>query len=371
MTGPLSGVRIIELAGIGPGPFAAMMLADHGAEVIRIEKDGLLHLPGDPQYRGRRGIKLDLKREVARAAFLKLVATADALIDPYRPGKLEALGLGPGALHAVNPALVIGRVTGWGQHGPMAQRAGHDINYLAISGLLHGMGEAGGRPLPPSNLVADYGAGAMMLAFAMAASLREVAAGTEKGRVIDCAMSEESALLGTFLYSLHNAGLLHDQREAGLLDGGSGLYGTYETADGKWLAVGAMEPQFRARLLDGLGLAGDERFEDTLDDAHWPAQKHVIAETIASRPLQHWLDLFEDVDACVTPVLTKGEAPSHPHNVARWTFYEHEMGPMPAPAPRYGKAPLRPAQDGEGGAALLRELGYDGAAIADILGEAE
>lgn len=371
MTSPLSGVRIIELAGIGPGPFAAMMLADHGAEIIRIEKDGLLHLPGDPQFRGRRGIKLDLKKAAARTAFLKLVETADGLIDPYRPGKLEALGLGPEALQAVNPALVIGRITGWGQHGPLAQRAGHDINYLAISGLLHGMGEAGGRPLPPSNLVADYGAGAMMLAFAMAASLREVAAGAKEGRVIDCAMSEASALLGTFLYSLHNAGMLQDRREAGLLDGGAGLYGTYETADGKWLAIGALEPQFRARLLDVLGLAGDERFEDTLDASHWPAQKHLIAETIAARPLQHWLDLFEDVDACVSPVLTKDEAASHPHHVARWAFYEHEWGPMPAPAPRYAKAPLKPAADGEGGAALLRELGYDTAAIAEMLGEAE
>lgn len=371
MKGPLTGVRIIELAGIGPGPFAAMMLADHGAEIIRIEKDGLLHLPGDPQFRGRRGIKLDLKRAAAREAFLKLIETADGLIDPYRPGKLEALGLGPEALHAVNPALVIGRITGWGQHGPLAQRAGHDINYLAISGLLHGMGEAEGRPLPPSNLVADYGAGAMMLAFAMAASLREVAAGAAKGRVIDCAMSEASSLLGTFLYSLHNAGLLGNQREAGLLDGGSGLYGTYETADGKWLAIGAMEPQFRARLVDRLGLTGDERFDDTLDMPNWPAQKRVIAETIATRPLRHWLDLFEDVDACVTPVLTKDEASSHPHHTARWAFYEHESGPMPAPAPRYGEAPLKPAEDGEGGAALLRELGYDAAAISDILGGAE
>lgn len=367
MAGPLAGIRIIELAGIGPGPFAAMMLADHGAEVIRIERGGELGIPNDPLLRGRRTLRLNLKSDAGRDVLLRLAKSADGLIDPFRPGRLEALNLGPDVLHDVNAGLVIGRLTGWGQHGPMSQRAGHDINYLALSGLLLSMGSGDGRPLPPSNLVADYAGGAMMLAFSMAACLREVAAGAGEGRVIDCAMSEGSALLGSFLFAMTNMGLRADQRESSLLDGGAGLYGTYKTSDGYWLSVGSIEPQFRAQLVDRLGLAGDDRFDDSLDPSRWREQRAVLEEVFAAQPLQHWLDLFEDSDACVAPVLSMAEAAAHPHHVARWAFFDSKAGPVPAPAPRYGKAPEPPAENKSGGAQLLAELGYDAEEIASIL----
>lgn len=363
MGGPLAGLRIIELAGLGPAPFAAMMLADHGAEIVRIDRAGLLGIPDDPVLRGRRTLGIDLRYPPAREAFLRLVGTADGLIDPFRPGKLEALGLGPDALHAANPKLVIGRLTGWGQHGPLAHTAGHDIDYLALSGLLSIMGEEGRRPLPPANLVADYAAGGMMLAFAMAAALREVAAGADRGRVIDCAMSEAAATLGTFLFGMRRAGLWSDAREANLLDGGAGFYGTYQCADGRYLAIGAIEPPFRNALLATLGLSGDPRMDDPLDPARWPEQRAVIAGVIATKPRDDWTTLFEGSDACVAPVLTMDEAARHPHHLARRAF----DGAIPAPAPRYGHDPLPPAQGGEGGEALLAKLGYDADAIADIL----
>ena len=365
MSGPLSGLRIIELAGLGPAPFCGMILADHGADVIRIERAGLLGIPGDPLLRGRRSLALDLKRPAARAALLRLVANSDGFIDPLRPGKLEALGLGPDALQAANPNLVIGRLTGWGQHGPLADRAGHDINYLALSGMLSLVGPTDGRPTPPANLVADYGAGGLMLAFAMSAALREVAAGAERGRVIDCAMSEASAYLGTFLYGMRTAGLWKDEREANLLDGGAGFYGTYACKDGTYLAIGAIEPPFRAQLLAGLGLADDPRFADPLDTSHWSEQREVIAATIATRTRDEWLATFEGSDACVAPVLTMGEAPDHPHHRARNAF----GGGIPSPAPRYGHNPVPPAEAGEGGATLLSELGFSADEITDLLGE--
>lgn len=371
MAGPLKGVRIIELAGLGPGPFAAMMLADHGAEVIRIEREGILAAPGDPLLRGRRSIRLDLKREAARAALLKLAASADGLIDPYRPGKLEELGLGPDVLHAARPNLVIGRITGWGQHGPLAERAGHDINYLALTGLLNGIGPADGRPAVPMNLVADYAGGAMMLAFAMAAALREVAAGAAEGRVIDCAMSEGAALIGSFMFGMKNAGFWREEREHNLLDGGAALYGCYACSDGQYLAVGAIEPQFRAQFLDRIGLLGDDRFDSLFDPADWPVQRELVAAAIAAHPRQHWLDRFEGSDACVSPVLTMEEAAQHPHHVARWSFADGDAGPVPAPAPRYGKAPepLAPAgRAGADGEDILAELGLSTEDIAAALG---
>lgn len=364
MAGPLSGLRIIELAGLGPAPFCAMMLADHGAEVVRIERSGLLSVPGDALLRGRRSLELDLKRPAARDALLRLVERSDGLIDPLRPGKLEALGLGPDALHAANPRLVIGRLTGWGQHGPLADRAGHDIDYLALSGMLSIVGPKDGRPTPPANLMADYAAGGLMLAFAMSAALREVAAGAAEGRVIDCAMSEASAYLGTFLYGLRAAGLWRDEREANLLDGGAGFYGTYECEDGTYLAIGAIEPQFRELLLAGLDLADDARFADPLDPAKWADQRAAIAEVVATRPCDEWLDRFEGTDACVAPVLSMAEAPDHPHHRARAAFDGH----LPAPAPRYGRAPEPLAVNRDGGAELLAELDYSPDDITDILG---
>ncbi|WP_265570968.1 CaiB/BaiF CoA transferase family protein [Sphingomicrobium nitratireducens] len=370
MAGPLSGTRIIELAGLGPGPFAGMMLADHGAEVIRIERAGLLSVPGDPLLRGRRSIMLDLKREEARAVVVKLVAGADALIDPFRPGKLEALGLGPEALHAVNPKLVIGRITGWGQSGPLADRAGHDINYLALSGLLSTLGP-GDRPLPPANLVADYAGGGMMLAFAIAAALREVAAGASEGRVIDCAMAEGAALIGSLMFGMRNAGQWREGREANLLDGGAPFYTTYPCADGLFVAVGAIEPAFRAALLGGLGLSEDARFVSLFDPDDWPAQRAGIAERFAAQPRAHWLALFEGTDACVSPVLGMDEAAEDAHMEARGAFARLESGVVPAPAPRYG-AEAEPISalgvPGGEGRAILAELGLGDDEIDDLLG---
>ncbi|MCM8556574.1 CaiB/BaiF CoA transferase family protein [Sphingomicrobium sediminis] len=373
MQGPLHGLRIIELAGVGPAPFAAMMLADHGAEVIRVERAGGFNVPPGPIDRGRTTIRLDLKRDPAKHAFLKLVESADGLIDPYRPGRIEALGLGPAQLHGVNSKLVIGRITGWGQHGPLSQQAGHDINYLALSGLLHGMGSADRRPLPPANLVADYGGGAMMLAFGMLAALLEVRNGADQGRVVDAAMSEGAALLGSFLYGLKNLGLWTDEREASLLNGGMALYGTYRCSDGKYLSVGAIEPQFVKSFLSGIGLSEDPLFINILDPELWEDQAEAVAERIGAEPRSHWLSVFDGKDACVAPVLKMSKAAQHPHHAARGAFVDQAGGPVPAPVPRYDEEalPLPPLRKVERDAevALLESLGLDEEAIAQALGD--
>ncbi|MCJ8191984.1 CaiB/BaiF CoA transferase family protein [Sphingomicrobium aestuariivivum] len=361
--GPLKGMRIIELAGMGPGPFAAMMLADHGAEIIRIERDGRLALPNDPIERGRTTLKLDLRDEAERELLLRLVETADALVDPYRPGRIEALGLGPAELHARNPRLVIGRITGWGQRGPLSQRAGHDIDYLALSGLLSATGSEE-RPIPPLNLVADYGGGAMMLVFGMLAALLEVKGGAEKGRVVDAAMSEGAALLGTIAFAMRNIGMWTGGREGNLLDGGMALYGTYRCSDGLWLAVGALEPQFAGQFLKALGLGDDPLFAQPLDRARWEEQRETIAEKIAAEPRSHWLEVFEGRDACVAPVLKLKEAPRDPHHVARGSFVRTPDGAVPAPAPRYGDEALPPARtERDAARKLLEDFGCDEALI--------
>lgn len=356
MNGPLHGLTIIEMAGLGPGPFAAMMLADHGAEVIRIERAGMIGVPNDPLLRNRRSISLDLKREECREAVRRLAGKADGLIEGYRPGVMERLGLGPEELQARNPKLVYGRVTGWGQEGPLARQAGHDINYLALTGLLHAMGEPDRPPRPPMNLVADYAGGGMMLAFGMAAALSEVARGGE-GRVIDAAMSDGAALTGALIYGLKAAGAWSGGRGGNLLDGGDPLYGCYACADGKYLALGAIEPQFRAALLDGLGLV--------------EASHEAVAGAIETRSRDEWSALFAGTDACVTPILDMDEAPSHPHNVDRATFGMVGGVLQPMPAPRYpGEepvAPTPPRREGEDGAAILTELGYGEAEVDTIL----
>ncbi len=364
---PLDGLRVIELAGVGPGPFAAMMLADHGAEVIRIEREGRLSLPSDPVDRGRTTLSLDLREADERALLLDLVATSHALIDPYRPGRIEALGLGPDVLQARNPTLVIGRITGWGQSGPMSQRAGHDIDYLAMSGMLASIGPAEARPLPPLNLVADYGGGAMLLAFGMLAALIEVRGGAARGRVVDAAMSEGAALLGTILFGMRNAGLWTEEREANLLDGGMALYGTYRCSDGKWLAVGALEPQFAQQFLSVLELERTELFSTTLDPARWEAQRELIAERIEAEPRRHWLAAFQGKDACIAPVLTPAEAVRHPHHIARGAFAATPDGPVPAPAPRYDGDPLEPARSRHAPRDLLDQMGCDQSLAARIV----
>ncbi len=347
MAGPLSGLTIIEMAGLGPGPFAAMMLADHGAEVIRVERAGMVGVPNDPLLRNRRSISLDLKREECRDVVRRLAKQADGLIEGYRPGVMERLGLGPDEMLKANPRLVYGRVTGWGQDGPLAQEAGHDINYLAITGLLHGIGPKE-RPVVPVNYIGDYAGGAMMLAFGMVAALLGVQRGGA-GQVIDAAMSDGAALIGALTYGLKAAGAWRDEREANLLDGGEPAYGIYRCADGKFLAIGAIEPQFRASLFKGLVLPPD-------------SDREQIAAVIRTRSRDEWAAHFAGTDACVAPVLDLGEAPVHPHNIARRTFIDLDGVFQPAPAPRYSESlldrPDPPRREGEDGAALLAEIGY-------------
>jgi alpha-methylacyl-CoA racemase len=333
-----------------------MMLADHGGEVIRIERAGMLGVPNDPLLRNRRSISLDLKREECRDVVRKLAARSDGLIEGYRPGVMERLGLGPDELLKTNPALVYGRVTGWGQEGPLAKEAGHDINYVAISGLLHGIGPKE-RPVVPINYLGDYAGGGMMLAFGMVAALLS-AQRDGKGQVIDAAMSDGSALIGALTYGIRAAGSWRDERETNLLDGGEPAYGIYRCLDGKFIALGAIEPQFRESLFKGLALPQS-------------ASREEIATVIASRTRDQWAAHFAGTDACVAPVLDLGEAPVHPHNMARRTFLDLDGVFQPAPAPRYSETtldrPEPPRKVGQDGEAILAELGYGTAEIDAIL----
>jgi alpha-methylacyl-CoA racemase len=308
--------------------------------------------------RSRRSIALDLKKPAARDIVRKLAAVADGLIEGHRPGVMERLGLGPDVLLSDNPKLVYGRVTGWGQDGPLANEAGHDLNYLALSGLLHGIGPKE-RPVVPGNYIADFAGGGMMLAFAMVSALLAVQRGVD-GQVIDCAMSDGAALIGALTYGMHAAGLWSDEREANLLDGGAASYGVYQCSDGKYVALGAIEPQFREALLEGLGLAPD-------------AGKDEVAGAIEARTRNEWVADFAGKDACVAPVLALSEAPEHPHHRARGTFVELDGVTQPGPAPRYSatgtgnpRPPRRPGEDGE---AILSGLGYSAKEIAELKGE--
>ena len=347
MPGPLSGLTIVEMAGIGPAPFAAMMLADHGAKVVRVEREGLIGIPNDPLLRSRRSIALNLKSESGKAIVRRLAARSDGLIEGYRPGVMERLGLGPESLLANNPRLVFGRVTGWGQEGPLAGSAGHDIDYLALSGLLHGIGPKE-RPAVPINYIADYGGGGMMLAFAMVGALLAVQRG-QPGQVVDCAMSDCAALIGALTYGLRAAGLWRDERESNLLDGGDPAYAIYQCSDGRFLALGAIEPQFRSALFEGLGLEDD-------------ARRDSIAAILATRTRDEWVEHFAGHDACVAPVLDLGEAPAHQHHQARGTFISLDGVMQPGPAPRYSatatNVPEPARKPGADGEAILGELGY-------------
>src|SRR5688572_8885455 len=355
MAGPLSGLKIVEMAGLGPGPFAAMMLADHGAEVIRVERPGSLAVPKDPLTRSRRSISLDLKQEAGREVVHRLASRADGLIEGYRPGVMERLGLGPDESLKANPKLVYGRITGWGQEGPLAQEAGHDINYIAITGLLHGIGPKE-RPMVPINYLGDYAGGALMLAFGMVAALLAVQRGGQ-GQVIDAAMSDGAALVGALTYGMRAAGHWRDEREGNLLDGGEPTYGIYRCLDGKYLALGAIEPQFREALFKGLALAPG-------------ASREEIAIVIAARTRDQWVAHFAGTDACVAPVLDLGEAPVHPHNLARRTFLDLDGVFQPAPAPRYSETlldrPDPPRREGQDGAAVLANLGYSADEVAQL-----
>jgi alpha-methylacyl-CoA racemase len=329
MGGPLTGTRIVEFAGLAPAPFAAMMLADHGAEVIRIERAGWAP-PIPPEMdilrRNRAEIlTLDLKDAGDLARVKAIAAKADGLIEGFRPGVMERLGLGPDAFREDNPRLVYGRITGWGQEGPLAGAAGHDINYIALAGNLHGYGRAGQPPTPPANAVGDFGGGGMLLAFAMVAGIVSARA-SGKGSVIDCAMVDGAALIAAQIWSLLAAGMWKDERGANLLDGGASFYDSYECADGKWVAVGALEPHFFAVLKERLGIASNQ-FN--------PRLREELAAAFRTKPRAHWEALFEGSDGCVAPVLSMSEAPYHPHNAARDTFSAFHDRHQPNPAPRF------------------------------------
>jgi alpha-methylacyl-CoA racemase len=336
--GPLQGVRVVELAGIGPGPFCAMLLADLGAEVLAVDRPAS-GPPGWPALlaRGRRRVAVDLKHPEGPGVVLDLVAGADALVEGFRPGVAERLGIGPDACLARNPRLVYGRVTGWGQGGPLARSAGHDIDYIALAGALHPVGPADGPPVPPLNLLGDFGGGGMLLALGVLAALLE-AGRSGRGQVVDAAMVDGAALLTTQLHELLAAGHWTDRRGANLLDGAAPFYTVYETADGHHLAVGALEPQFYAELLERVGLAAED-LPPQLDRVGWPLLRERLAARFRTRTRDEWCRLLEGTDACVAPVLSLLEAPAHPHNQARATFVDVGGIPQPAPAPRFSRTP--------------------------------
>lgn len=368
--GPLIGTKIIEFAGIGPGPFAGMMLADMGADVLRIDRPGP-PAPGrssDVLARGRRSVVLDLKSESGRIAALKLCAKADALIEGFRPGVMERLGLGPEACHAVNPALVYGRMTGWGQDGPLAQAAGHDLNYIALSGALWATGEADRAPVPALNLLGDFGGGGMMLAFGIVCGLVR-ARETGKGDVIDAAIVDGTAALMGFIGGLRAQGRWQNERASNFLDGAAPYYGVYRCADGKWITLGALEPQFFDILIRKLNLPPDWQ-KGRHDKANWPEYRARLEELFASRSRDDWCAEFEGTDVCFGPVLDLDEAPEHPHNRARGIFRDVGGVVQPAPAPRFRDAapemPTPAPMPGEGQAAVLVDWGLDPEEFADI-----
>jgi alpha-methylacyl-CoA racemase len=334
----LTGVRVLELAGIGPGPTAAMMLADMGAEVLRIDRPTAMNAaafaPYDIPGRGRRAAVIDLRRPEAAEVVLTLVESADILIEGNRPGVTERLGIGPDACLARNPRLVYGRMTGWGQHGPWSSMAGHDIGYIALTGALHAIGPAG-RPVMPLNLVGDFGGGSTYLVMGVLAALLE-ARSSGQGQVVDAAITDGASSLMSFLYGMHASGAWVDDRASNMLDGGLAWYDVYETSDGKWLAVGALEPQFYQALLDGLGLTLQEAPQDR---GQSDALRERFAAIFAGRTREEWMEVFTGTDACVAPVLSMSEAPHHPHNAARETFIEVDGIVHPAPAPRFSRTP--------------------------------
>lgn len=374
--GPLHGVKVIEFAALGPCPMAAMILADLGAEVVRIERKPA---PGakpasdlfDPKIdilnRSRRVLTLDLKKPEGLAAARELVSKADILVEGYRPGVMERIGLGPDACLAANPRLVYGRMTGWGQTGPLAHAAGHDINYLSLSGALSAIGEAGGKPVVPLNLVADCGGGAMLLVVGVLAALTE-ARTSGQGQVVDAAMTDGSALLMTMMYTLKAMGQWSAERGSNLLDGGAHFYDTYRCADGKYLSIGPIEPQFYALFLDKAGIT-DPDFKLQWDRARWPELKRRLAAHLETRSRDEWCALLEGSDACVAPILSMDEAPEHPHNRARGTFIELDGVIQPAPAPRFSRsvpAQPRPPVVGASGEEVLTDWGFTPEAITGL-----
>jgi alpha-methylacyl-CoA racemase len=373
--GPLHGIKIIELAGIGPGPFCAMMLADMGADVIRVDRAQNVvggdpaSPPADVLNRGRRSVGLDLKQPEGVATLLKLVDEADALIEGFRPGVAERLGVGPDVCLARNPRLVFGRMTGWGQDGPYAQMAGHDINYIALAGALEPLGRAGEKPMPPINLIGDFGGGGMLLAFGVATALVE-AQRSGQGQVVDAAMVDGAAVLMTMIHAFRAMGIWEDTRGNNLLDTGAYYYEVYETKDHKFVSIGSLERQFYAVLLEKLGLTDDESMPHPQDKAQWPAMKERFTEIFLTKTRDEWCEIFEGSDACFAPVLSMTEAPQHPHNQHRGTFVERNGVVQPAPAPRFSRTTAEiqrpPAFPGQHTDEVLGDWGFDAEAIAKL-----
>jgi alpha-methylacyl-CoA racemase len=374
MAGPLSGIRIVELAGIGPGPFCGMMLSDLGAEVLRVDRAESAKLPRRPGpnldflARGRRSVGVDLKSQAGVEVVLRLVEKADALIEGFRPGVMERLGLGPDVCLARNPRLVYGRMTGWGQDGPLAKAAGHDLNYIALSGALHAIGRPDSPPPPPLNLVGDFGGGGLLLAYGIACALVERSR-SGKGQVVDAAMVDGASALMAIIYGAHASGWWRDERQANMLDGGAHFYDCYETKDGKYVSIGSIEPQFYAKLLELTGLAG-EALPQQMDRAGWQPMKKRFAEIFRSKTRDEWCRIMEGTDVCFAPVLSLAEAPEHPHIKARRTFVEVAGARQPAPAPRFSRTPgaieRPPANAGEHTEPALADWGFAAEEIAKL-----
>jgi alpha-methylacyl-CoA racemase len=377
MAGPLAGYRIIEIAGIGPGPFAAMLLADLGAEVVRVERAAAVRgpAPDTPHYdvllRGRRNIAIDLKHPDGVATLLDLVESADALIEGFRPGVMERLGVGPDECRRRNPRLVFGRMTGWGQDGPYAQAAGHDINYIALAGALAHFGRRGEAPVPPLNMVGDFGGGGMFLALGVVAALLETAKSGE-GQVVDAAMVDGTAVLMSMFWAMSSIGVFDETTRGGnLLDTGAHFYDVYRCADDRYVSIGSIEPQFYAELMRLTGLAADDEFSGQMDAARWPRLKERLAEVFASKPSDEWCALMEHTDVCFAPVLTMSEAAAHPHNVSRATFIDVAGATQPAPAPRFSRTVPHverpPAHPGQHTREILAEWGLDAERIDELI----
>lgn len=364
--GPLAGIKVVELAGIGPGPFCAMALSDMGAEVLRIDRTepSGLGIGVEPRFdllkRGRRSVAVNLKEPKGVDTVLRLIDRADALIEGFRPGVMERLGVGPEQCLRRNPKLVYGRMTGWGQDGPWAKDVGHDINYIALAGVLHCIGTSGGKPVPPLNLVGDFGGGAMFLAFGIVSALLE-AQRSGKGQVVDVSMVEGAAYLMTSIYGLHAAGLWSNERGDNLLDTGAPYYNTYETSDGQYISVGAIEPKFYAEMLRRMGLDGEELPEQS-DRSKWPEMRERFAEIFKSRSRDEWCEAMEGGEVCFAPVLTPEEVLEHPQNKARETFRTVEGVVQPGPAPRFSRTPTDfqgpPSRGGEHTRDVLADWGF-------------
>lgn len=362
--GPLEGMKIVELGGIGPGPFCAQMLADMGAEIIRIDRKEPLALSQDAKYeilhRNRRSVAVDLKKPEGVTAVLRLISQAEALIEGFRPGVMENLGLGPEICLEANPKLVYGRMTGWGQDGPLSHASGHDINYISLSGALHGIGRKGEKPTIPLNLVGDFGGGGMMLAFGILCGIYE-ADRSGKGQVVDAAMVDGSAALMSMFYGMFASGLCNTTRGTNLLDGGAHFYDTYETSDGKWISVGSIEPQFYTLLLKHTGIE-DEAFKNQMAFDKWPEWKEKIAEVFKTKTRDEWCQIMEGTDVCFAPVLSMDEVMEHPHNQARKTLIEYNGVLQPAPTPRFSRTEpemrFPPPKKGEHNDEALADWGF-------------